>query len=375
MSKLGDVLPVAIVSTVLVAGLAYATSGTRRWPWPLITLSVFGLAGICDAVMAVIQGVLDDARAEDSGPADYLAHDPRGGGRLAPPARTRGRPAQAGRAQRAGHRAGTAEAGGRTEADEVFAHPSLNAFMAQGHERWVEVRRRVIGLVSGDVPDVAVHPVGGVTLHLPVEVADYVDFYASEHHASNLGRLFRPDAAPLMPNWKHLPVGYHGRAGTVVVSGTDIVRPVRPAQGARRTAPGFGPPGGSTSRRNSASSSASAPPSAARSAAPTSPSTCSARLVNDWSARDIQAWEYVPLGPFLGKSFATSISPWVVPLARAGGRPRRHARAGSRAAAVPAGKRTLGPRHRPRRRSGTDRSSPARRTGRCTGRRRRCSPT
>src|SRR5688500_17849879 len=94
--------------------------------------------------------------------------------------------------------------------DEVFARPSLNAFMAQGHDRWVAVRSEIAERVAGDVPDEAVHALDDVTLHLPVEVADYVDFYASEHHAANLGRLFRPDNPdPLTPNWKHLPVGYH----------------------------------------------------------------------------------------------------------------------------------------------------------------------
>jgi fumarylacetoacetase len=109
--------------------------------------------------------------------------------------------------------------------DEVFAASSLNPFMAQGPARWARVREQTASLSAADLPAAAVHAVGEVTLHLPAEVGDYVDFYASEHHASNLGRLFRPDAEPLLPNWKHLPVGYTGRAGTIVVSGTDIVRP------------------------------------------------------------------------------------------------------------------------------------------------------
>ena len=112
------------------------------------------------------------------------------------------------------------------EDDVVFAEPSLNAFMAQGRRRWDEVRSAIKELVSGEVADDAVFPIADVTLHLPIEVADYVDFYASENHASNLGRLFRPqNPDPLMPNWKHLPVGYHGRSSTVVTSGVDIVRP------------------------------------------------------------------------------------------------------------------------------------------------------
>ncbi|TVT21394.1 fumarylacetoacetase [Amycolatopsis rhizosphaerae] len=200
--------------------------------------------------------------------------------------------------------------------DEVFAQPTLNAFMAQGRRRWDEVRERIAELVSGEVPDAAVHPVRAVTLHLPVAVADYVDFYASEHHATNLGRLFRPDSAPLMPNWKHLPVGYHGRAGTVVVSGTDIVRPSGQRKAPDEAAPTFGP-----SRRLDIEAELGflvGTGSELGSAVPVeefAERVFGAVLVNDWSARDIQAWEYVPLGPFLGKSFATSISPWVVPLA------------------------------------------------------------
>lgn len=197
--------------------------------------------------------------------------------------------------------------------DDVFAAPSLNPFMAQGHDRWVEVRERILGLVSGDVPDEAVHPLDAVTLHMPFEVADYVDFYASEHHASNLGRLFRPGADPLMPNWKHLPVGYHGRAGTVVPSGTGIVRPSGQRKG--EDAPTFG-----ESRRLDIEAEVGfVVGTGSPLGTPVSTDDFSERvfgvvLVNDWSARDIQAWEYVPLGPFLGKSFATSISHWVVPL-------------------------------------------------------------
>jgi fumarylacetoacetase len=201
----------------------------------------------------------------------------------------------------------------RALGDDVFAAPSLNPFMAQGYDRWVAVRERLTSLVTGDVPDDAVHAVDGVTLHLPFEVADYVDFYASEHHASNVGRLFRPDAEPLLPNWKHLPVGYHGRAGTVLVSGTDIVRPSGQRKG--DPAPVFGPSTrldieaelgfvvGTGTPRNTPI----APDDFAR-------HVFGAVLLNDWSARDIQAWEYVPLGPNLGKSFATSVSAWVVPV-------------------------------------------------------------
>src|SRR5690606_36679804 len=122
---------------------------------------------------------------------------------------------------------------------DLFARPSLNPFMAQGRARWDEVRGRVAELVAGDVPASAVHALPSVTLHRPFEVADYVDFYASEHRASNVVRIARPDAEPLLPNWKHLPVGYHGRSSTLVVSGTAINRPR--AQRKSDDGPVFGP--------------------------------------------------------------------------------------------------------------------------------------
>jgi fumarylacetoacetase len=148
----------------------------------------------------------------------------------------------AGDAPRAGTRLGDTVVDLAALLDEpVFAAPSLNAFMAQGPRRWAEVRERIRTVVNGNVPDEVLHPVRHARLHLPVDIPDYVDFYASEHHASNLGRLFRPGSEPLMPNWKHLPVGYHGRAGTVVVSGTDIVRPCGQRKDPDETGPSFGP--------------------------------------------------------------------------------------------------------------------------------------
>ena len=198
--------------------------------------------------------------------------------------------------------------------DADFSSSSLNAFMARGRTRWVEVRESLTNmLVGGTTPAEAILPVSEVTMHLPFEVADYVDFYASEHHASNLGRLFRPDAEPLLPNWKHLPVAYHGRAGTVVVSGTDIRRPSGQRKAPDEPAPTFGP-----SRRLDIEAEmgfvVGVPSDGPISPDQFSEHVFGAVVVNDWSARDIQAWEYVPLGPNLGKSFATSISPWVVPL-------------------------------------------------------------
>ncbi|MFE6509337.1 fumarylacetoacetase [Nocardioides sp. NPDC057767] len=200
--------------------------------------------------------------------------------------------------------------------DDVFATGSLNPFMAQGHERWVEVRASITERIQGDVPDAAVHDLGAVTLHLPFEVADYVDFYASEHHASNLGRLFRPEAAePLMPNWKHLPVGYHGRSSSIVVSGTEIVRPSGQRKGPGDEVPVFGP-----SVRLDIEAELGFVVGTGNAMGTSIPAEDAERhifgvvLFNDWSARDIQAWEYVPLGPNLGKSFASTVSPWVVPL-------------------------------------------------------------
>ncbi|WP_019144524.1 fumarylacetoacetase [Aeromicrobium massiliense] len=200
--------------------------------------------------------------------------------------------------------------------DDVFASASLNAFMAQGRSRWDAVRADLVARLAGDLPDEAVHALADVRLHLPIEVADYVDYYASEHHASNLGRLFRPDSEPLMPNWKHLPVGYHGRSSTVVVSGVDVVRPCGQRKAPSEDAPTFGP-----SRRLDIEAElgfvvgAGTQMGEAIGTDDFADHCFGVVVLNDWSARDVQAWEYVPLGPNLGKSFATSISPWVVPLA------------------------------------------------------------
>jgi fumarylacetoacetase len=190
--------------------------------------------------------------------------------------------------------------------DPVFDAPSLNAFMAAGPDTWRQARDRV-----GEGSEVA-----AAELALPVEVADYVDFYSSLHHATNLGRMFRPDAEPLLPNWRHLPVGYHGRAGTVVPSGTPVRRP----KGQRPEAK-FG-----ASERLDIELEAGfviGTPSVMGEPVPIERAldhVFGMVLVNDWSARDIQAWEYQPLGPFLGKSFATSVSHWVVPLEELAGR-------------------------------------------------------
>lgn len=201
-----------------------------------------------------------------------------------------------------------------------FASGTLDQFLAAGDGAWAQVRADLTEWLSHDhyrsaIEDLLV-PASDVTMHLPFAVADYVDFYCSEQHATNVGRIFRPDGEPLTPNWRHLPIGYHGRAGTVVVSGTPIRRPCGQSRPAGADGPVYRP-----SRRLDfeaelgfvvgVPSAFGEPVPAARFAE----HVFGACLVNDWSARDIQGWESQPLGPFLGKSFGTTISPWIVPLA------------------------------------------------------------
>lgn len=198
--------------------------------------------------------------------------------------------------------------------------PTLNRFLELGHSAWAGARAWLLETFATTERAASVrrhlHPLDEVELVLPFRPADYVDFYASEHHATNVGRIFRPDQAPLTQNWKHLPIGYHGRSSTIVVSGTDIVRPSGQRRPKDAETPTFGPSqrldieaelgflvGGPT---------AVGQPVGIDEA---EEHLFGVMLFNDWSARDLQAWEYVPLGPFLGKSFASSVSAWVVPLA------------------------------------------------------------
>jgi len=197
--------------------------------------------------------------------------------------------------------------------------PNLNAFLALGRPAWTVAREWLTEVLRDeehrDGVSPHLHPLEEVTLHLPVEVADYVDFYASEDHASNVGQIFRPDNAALPPNWKHLPIGYHGRAGTVVVSGTDVVRPTGQRKGPNDPAPVFGPSIRLDIEAELGYVVGGATVLGSRVSVDDAPDHLFGVVVlNDWSARDIQAWEYVPLGPFLGKSFATSVSAWVTPL-------------------------------------------------------------
>jgi fumarylacetoacetase len=198
---------------------------------------------------------------------------------------------------------------------ELIEASNLDPLLASDHTTWSALRSALqVALRDGPPPE-AVVPLDQAIPCLPFTVADYVDFYSSLEHASNLGRMFRPDAEPLLPNWRHLPVGYHGRAGTVVVSGTPVSRPVGQRPGPE--GPSWGP-----SRRLDIELEfafvTGGPPNALGEPIPIQRAgerIFGFLLLNDWSARDIQAWEYQPLGPFLGKSFATSVSPWVVPLA------------------------------------------------------------
>lgn len=208
--------------------------------------------------------------------------------------------------------------------EQVFNQPSLNEFMKLGKPAWKLVRTEVQRLLDENEPELrdnavlrekALVPMKEVTLLLPAQIGDYTDFYASKEHATNVGTMFRGKENALMPNWTHLPVGYHGRASSVVVSGTDVRRPNGQMKKPDQEFPVYGPsqqldielemgwfigPGNEQGK-------------------PVAMADAEAQifglvLVNDWSARDIQAWEYQPLGPFLAKSFATSVSPWVIPL-------------------------------------------------------------
>jgi len=200
--------------------------------------------------------------------------------------------------------------------------PSLNAFIAHGPGAWRSLRatlQRLLGETATAEEREAVMrallPRSAATMMMPIEVQDYVDFFSGIEHATNAGKILRPGTEPLQPNYRYLPVGYHGRASSVVVSGTPIRRPHGQRKAPDAAAPIFGPsqmldielelawvagPGNKLGESISADA--------------VRDHVYGYVLLNDWSARDIQAWEYVPLGPFLGKSFATSISPWLVSL-------------------------------------------------------------
>ncbi|HKP43333.1 fumarylacetoacetate hydrolase family protein [Mycobacterium sp.] len=205
--------------------------------------------------------------------------------------------------------------------DPVFDHPSLNPFLARGPNAWSATREALLDMLDAGGPGVRaglhrhLFAIDKVRLHLPFEVADFVDFFSSIEHAVNAGRILRPGEEPLKPNWRHLPVGYHGRAGTVVASGTPIRRPRGQYKAAGSGALCFAP----TAKLDVEVElgfvvGTGSPLGTSVTVDEFEQYVFGMVLLLDWSARDIQAWEYVPLGPFLGKSFATTISPWVIPL-------------------------------------------------------------
>ncbi|WP_316179257.1 fumarylacetoacetase [Bradyrhizobium sp. SZCCHNRI1009] len=205
---------------------------------------------------------------------------------------------------------------------EVFAQSSLNAFMALGPAVWSKTRAAISALLRHDNPRLrddkplrsrALLPRNDVNLHLPFHVAGYTDFYSSKEHATNVGVMFRGKDNALQPNWLHMPIGYNGRASTVVVSGTKVRRPRGQLKPPSADVPSFGP----CKRLDfelemGVVIGQSSPLGEMLTEAQAEAMIFGFVLLNDWSARDIQQWEYVPLGPFQAKAFATSISPWVV---------------------------------------------------------------
>ncbi len=194
---------------------------------------------------------------------------------------------------------------------EYVQGDSLDPLLRAGRPIWSVLRAKLRDIVSASSAPKGAELAGIETAKLPFTVGDYVDFYSSRHHAENVGRMFRPDGDALTPNWTHLPIGYHGRAGTVYVSGTDVKRPNGQKRGSE--GPKFGP-----SERLDIEAEVGfvcgGPQAANVSTSRAAEHVFGVALVNDWSARDIQAWEYQPLGPFLAKSFATSIGAWITPL-------------------------------------------------------------
>ena len=205
---------------------------------------------------------------------------------------------------------------------EAFLAPHLNDLMAGGPAAVRALRARLSELLRNDNPELrddsvsredALLPLNQVRMHLPVRIGDYTDFYSSRQHAYNVGCMFRDPANALLPNWLHLPVGYHGRASSIVVSGTPIRRPMGQYKPSPDTPPVFGATRQLDMELEVAFITFEGKPLGERiTTAEAEDHILGLVLFNDWSARDIQAWEYVPLGPFLGKNFGSSMSPWVV---------------------------------------------------------------
>ena len=205
------------------------------------------------------------------------------------------------------------------ELGDLLAAASLNPLMSAGKRTWQSLRAQLVQLLSDPQQTTVIAPrmlaVDTVELRMPFEVADYVDFYSSEQHAKNVSEIFGRDAPYLPEHWHHMPIAYHGRSGTVVVGGTPIRRP----EGQRRPKDAAYPTHGPSRRLDIEAEVGFVVGTGSELGRPVSADSLGDHvfgvvLVNDWSARDLQAWESVPLGPFLGKSFATSISPWVTPL-------------------------------------------------------------
>ncbi len=202
--------------------------------------------------------------------------------------------------------------------DPVFDVPYWNDVMDLGPDTWASLRARLIELLSANSTDqarVAPHliPMADAHLHMPMVVSEYTDFYAGRHHATNVGTMFRGAENALPPNWLHIPIGYNGRASTVVVSGTDIIRPNGQTKAPDAANPSFGP----CKRLDIELEMGAIIGTSTDMGQPVTVAQADEMifgyvLLNDWSARDIQAWEYQPLGPFQAKAFATSISPWIV---------------------------------------------------------------
>jgi len=204
----------------------------------------------------------------------------------------------------------------------IFDSPVLNGYMALGKQVWTPTRQRIIQLLSAGNDELRTNaalyerclfPQHAVTMHLPVQVGDYTDFYSSREHATNVGTMFRDPANALLPNWLHLPVGYHGRASSIVISGTPFHRPKGQTKADDATAPTFGPTRLLDFELEMAF--IIGQPNAMGDSVPVEKAEdhiFGMVLFNDWSARDIQKWEYVPLGPFLAKNFASHVSPWIV---------------------------------------------------------------
>src|SRR5256886_5164178 len=207
---------------------------------------------------------------------------------------------------------------------QLFARDSLNEFLALGRPAWRKVRETLQKLLSAETATLrddaklserVLHRQSDVVMQLPAKIGNYTDFYSSYHHAHNVGTMLRGPENALMPNWKWLPVAYHGRASSVVVSGTEVRRPQGQIKPPEALAPAFGPTKSLDYELEMAlligpGNSLGEPVPIDRAI----DHIFGFVLMNDWSARDIQAWEYQPLGPFLDKNFCTSISPWVVTL-------------------------------------------------------------